>query len=350
MSVFMSGLGRRLARKVRASLGQGTTDARSGSRSSAARPQRKDEKLAMLERENASLRAQLVKKDAPGRGAQAENVLWIFGSGRTGSSWLSFMMGELPNHARWNEPLVGYLFAHVYYERGERRTDEKYFILGDDYKESWLSSIRSLVLDGANARFPEVTENSYVIIKEPHGSRGAPFLMEALPESRMIFLVRDPRDVAASAINATYIPRRNRPQPKEARRKRVEENPDVFVRGRARSYLQDVKFTKRAYEAHKGRKVLVRYEDLRADTLSTMKHIYSTLEIPVGEEELAKAVEKYNWENIPEDQKGSSKGRRKATPGGWKEDLTPEQIEIVEREAAPILEEFYKDRKTSSRG
>ena len=31
---------------------------------------------------------------------------------------------------------------------------------------------------------------------------GAPLLMEALPESRMILLVRDPRDVAASTLDA----------------------------------------------------------------------------------------------------------------------------------------------------
>ena len=85
--------------------------------------------------------------------------------------------------------------------------------------------------------------------------------------------------------------------------------------------------------------MLVRYKDLRAETLETLKHIHSTLEIPVGKRELARVIESRSFENIPEE-KGEDTIRHKATPRGWSEDLTPEQIEIVEREAAHILNEF----------
>jgi hypothetical protein len=61
----------------------------------------------------------------------------------------------------------------------------------------------------------------------------------------------------------------------------------------------------------------------------------------VDERELAKAVEKHAWENIPKEKKGEGKFYRKATPGGWQEDLTPEQAELVERITAPLLNEFY---------
>ncbi len=86
---------------------------------------------------------------------------------------------------------------------------------------------------------------------------------------------------------------------------------------------------------------MVKYEDLRANTLGTMKYLCSTLGIPADEEELARAVEKHSWENIPEEEKGEGKFYRKATSGGWKEDLTPEQAETVERITAPLLKEFY---------
>jgi hypothetical protein len=87
--------------------------------------------------------------------------------------------------------------------------------------------------------------------------------------------------------------------------------------------------------------VLVRYEELRADTLGTMKRLYSELEIAVDESELRRAVTKHSWENIPEGEKGEGKFYRKASPGSWREDLTPEQIEIVEQITAPLLKEFY---------
>jgi sulfotransferase family protein len=123
--------------------------------------------------------------------------------------------------------------------------------------------------------------------------------------------------------------------------KRAEERPDEFVRVRAVTYLRDIRHTKQAYEAHEGRKALVRYEDLRADTMGEMKRLYAALEIPVDEEGLARAVEKCAWENVPEDKKGPGTVRRRGTSGGWREDLTPKQAEIVERITAPILEEFY---------
>jgi len=94
--------------------------------------------------------------------------------------------------------------------------------------------------------------------------------MRALPESRMILLVQDPRDVAASALAVSFVPKGRRDR--TSRVKRAEERPEDFVRLRARAYAQDIELTKQAYNAHEERKVLVRYEYLRADTLETMKH------------------------------------------------------------------------------
>ena len=99
--------------------------------------------------------------------------------------------------------------------------------------------------------------------------------------------------------------------------------------------------SREAYEAHEGPKTLVKYEELRADTPGTMKRIYSDLGVAVGEEEIARAVREHSWENIPEEEKGPDRFYRKATPGGWREDLTPEQVQTVERITAPLLEEFY---------
>ena len=304
-------------------------------------------RLEEKEREIAGLEQRLAARSSRAGGVDPENVVWIFCSNRSGSTWLSSMMGEVEGHEVWNEPLVGKLFGDLYYGGAAGHQKVKHYILGDFHKGSWLDSVQSFVLSEATARFPGVAEGGYLIIKEPNGSIGAPLLSEAMPASRVIFLLRDPRDVAASGLDAArkgswqYENAADRGWKREAL---ADNQPDVWVRRRAQNYVRHAGKARDAYQAHKGPKVLIRYEELRDDTRGTMERLYSTLGIEVGGEELARAVEKHAWENIPEKEKGQGKFYRKATPGGWREDLTPGQVEIVEQVSAALLKEFYPGR------
>ncbi len=279
-------------------------------------------------------------------GIKPESMVWIFGNRKTGSTWLSWMMGELKDHTVWREPYVGELFGRLYYNWdnwvGEKHFESKHFILGGPQKESWLRSMRSFVLSEVAARFPEIADCGHLVIKEPNGSLGAPLLMEALPESSMIFLVRDPRDVAASVLDAakkgSYMYERRNDGKHTAM---FEMQPDDLVKSVATDYLRNVGNAREAYNAHAGRKVFVRYEDLRPNTFETVKRICSVLGIEVEDEEIGRAVHKHSWENIPEEEKGEGKFHRKAAAGGWREDLTPEQARTIEGITAPLLAEFY---------
>jgi hypothetical protein len=281
-------------------------------------------------------------------GIAPENMIWIFGTGRTGSTWLAAMMEEPEGHDVWFEPRVGTVFDPQRFQRH----GGKHFILASQYKDVWLRSIRNFILDGANARFPEL-DGGYLAVKEPGGSVGAGLIMEALPESGMVLLIRDPRDVVASWLDATRKggwQTRRRGEGGRRAESLAETKPNAFVRRHANAYLQHVGSARRAYEAHEGRKVVVRYEDLRADTLGTMKRMYGELNIHVEEARLAKAVEKHSWENIPEEEKGQGKFYRKATPEAWREDLTRRQVKTVERITAPLLEEFYPTGPAEQQG
>ena len=91
------------------------------------------------------------RPDDAGRGGVVapEKMVWIFGTARTGSSWLSSMMGEMEGYERWHEPLVGHLFGNLYYVRAGHRSGDEHFVLGDRYRDVWMGAIRGLVLDSA---------------------------------------------------------------------------------------------------------------------------------------------------------------------------------------------------------
>jgi len=264
----------------------------------------------------------------------------MFGSPRTGSTWLSRMMAELEGQSRWHEPYVGLLFGSFVYERLGENTkllNSPAFIMGEPYRRVWLDSIKSFVLEGAEARYPRLKPSEHLVIKEPNGSVGAPLLLEATPESRLIFLLRDPRDVVASRLDAF----KKGSWSAQARDLDDEEKLNAFTGRLAGEYEKVVSQVRDAYERHPGPKTLVRYEDLRADTLGTLKVMYNSLGIAVDERGLQAAVAKHAWEQVPEGDKGPGKFYRKAQPGSWQEDLSPKQARIIEQATGEILSRFY---------
>ena len=311
--------------------------------------------LASKEREIEGLRSGALGASS---GVRAENVVWIFGygSGRCGTTWLHNMFRDLSGNSVWVAPMVGKLFGHFYYDRvidnyivtGMQR-ERKDYVLGAD-KDAWLGPMRDFILESIGARFPGFASgeagSKYLIVNEAHGSLGAPLIMEALPESRMVLLIRDPRDVIASLLEG----RREGGWIHEDWKKRgaesglADSDPDAFVSKYVQVNRESMNNARKAYESHEGPKALITYEDLRAETFSTMKRTLTDLKLDFDEAELSRVIKQHSWENIPEGEKGQDKFYRKATPEGWKEDLSAEQIRMVEEAFTSLIREFYPDR------
>src|SRR5918997_1617367 len=222
-------------------------------------------------------------------GLSPANIVWIFCVARSGSTWLASMMGEMGGTAVWKEPRVGHLFGEFYENNPKAKTASANFIMGTPTRPAWICSIRHFVLTGARYAFPNLGPDDFLVVKEPGGGVGAPFLMEALPESRMILLVRDPRDVVASSLDATRKESWQRWGGDAGRRSLSDERPEAVARRSAKKYLRNMENARRAFGAHTGPKAVVLYEELRADTLGTMRRLYSDLGIEVDGRELARA-------------------------------------------------------------
>jgi hypothetical protein len=278
-----------------------------------------------------------------GSGIPQGNLIWVFSpGGRSGTSWLAAMIKNSLGGRLWNEPLVGKMLGEFYYRRLNRTPN---FIFGDNYRESWKRGIGLLILDGVRARHSDATEK-FVVIKEPSGTIGAPLLMQALPESRMVLLVRDPRDIISSVLdghkegNWSGQGRRWR----TATDDRVPNlDPDAMAKRRAHRLMEHATHAREAYDAHGGPKTRLTYEELRADSLATMQRLFTELEVPFDQDRLREVVDKHTWENLPDEEKGEGKIRRKAKPGGFEEDLTPQQRATIEEITAPLLDDFYPD-------
>src|SRR4029077_19285657 len=71
------------------------------------------------------------------------------------------------------------------------RTDEYYFF-STERSDLWMPLLRKLILRRFSA-YLRADAEAY-IVHEPNGSDGADIIMRSLPESRLLFLMRDARD------------------------------------------------------------------------------------------------------------------------------------------------------------
>jgi hypothetical protein len=208
-----------------------------------------------------------------------------------------------------------------------RSGDPGYFV-ADAFARWWRPEVRRLILVRLHAQAELAARehslaNPVVVIKEPNGSHGADFLMSILGRSRMIFLLRDGRDVVDSTLDAQsaggWLVGLN---PVETELERLE-----FIRRRSRLWVIRTMAVQRAYDAHPpGLRFRVRYEDLRENTLKALRPIVDWLDLGRSDDQLAAAVDALSFESYPSRVKGPGSALRAASPGLWRENMSePEQ-------------------------
>jgi hypothetical protein len=298
-------------------------------------------------------------------------LVWIWGSPRTGSTWLLEMLCY-PFEAKrsaalgftWPEGWTGpapalpvdefLISSHLAPHQGrvvdifdapfpatlnglfQRRSS---YAFSEEFADVWRPEARRMTLVRLYAVIQRAREAGLdlagglplVAIKEVNGSHAADIVMSLFPRSKMIFMLRDGRDVLDSLLDA------NRPDGWLTRtglgtggfdsdRERLD-----WVRDSCRNWTARINVCSKAYEAHEpSLRRQVRYEDLLADTPGLLSELASWLCLPDDERRIEAIVSHHSFAVVPEHLKGSGKRRRAASPGRWREALTREEQEMAQ--------------------
>jgi len=270
-----------------------------------------------------------------------KNLVWIFAYRRSGTTWLGL---ELLSHNTKNidELLIGLHLGHDQAHHGgmarliDIQKDVENFFFSEKYANTWKHFVRKLILNRVYAQLQDLSHK--IILKEPSGSMGCDIVANCLPQSKIIILMRDGRDVLDSVLDAQES------GGWEIERGLMHVTKDLrinFLKRHATNWTRLVKILMKTYDSHqKDSRILIRYEDLINRTFDEVKKIYEFLEIDIKKEELEELLKKYDFKNIPEAEKGKGQFRRFATPGKWKENFTDEEKKTVENMIGDTLRQF----------
>jgi len=207
----------------------------------------------------------------------------------------------------------------------EARKDFPDYFFSEKYKDAWLYFLRKLILNRIFAQFQDISKN--IIIKEPSAYNAGDILSQCMPNSKIIILIRDGRDVIDSLVDAKQ---------KEGFMTKSGSNPikeqklTHFIKNQSNLWINVMKHLMKTYDDHSEKlRILVRYENLRNNTFEELEKIYKFLEIDIDKKTLQRIVEKYSFENIPDKMKGKGKFARSASPGKWKENFSEKEKKIM---------------------
>jgi Sulfotransferase family len=293
-------------------------------------------------------------------------MVWIFGSPRTGSTWLLELLAH-PLLLEARDPLgfraparlarpvdlvpvnESLLPTHLMPPQPEDPAardrpwirvpadtfgDLGAYFFARQFEDVWRPGVRELVrvrfrahLERTAALYP-VDEAALIAIKEPNGSHAAPLMMSVLPSARLIFLCRDGRDVIDSQLSLNApggLTAAWRGVATETPEQRIE-----LIREESLNWVARMTETERAYqERPRELRWRVRYEDLVMDPAGCLGAIASWMGLDRDPAAIEAAVEAHAFGSPEQSATGAAATRRAATPGLWRENLSERESALA---------------------
>ncbi len=301
-------------------------------------------------------------------GELESRIVWMWGSPRSGSTWLlrqlSYPLFPNPEQTTvFNVPEGGrrrrdydvlpvdesFISNHLAPAFADPREVDGAYVpgtinnyLGDRpvyayskaYRDVWAPEARRFALvrlygflARARAEGVPMTADPLIAIKEVNGSHAADLVMGLMPRSRLLFLVRDGRDVVDSLLHAYqpggFLARH------QGRAFATDEERAEGLRWAALLWSCNVDMTLRAIDAHPAAlSHTVRYEDLLADTPAKIDELYGWLGIERDADERERMLSDTAFAAVPAQRRGALERNRAARPGLWRENLSDDEQRI----------------------
>jgi hypothetical protein len=287
-----------------------------------------------------------------------DRLVWIFGSSRSGSTWLLRMLAELQGAVPIDDPHLGH---HLGVWRpiplawatadadpeltmlNEIKRDKPSYFFSDRYRQVWEPALRDLIVARFDVQARDESDGGHpeplVVVKEP-GSHIADLLLSLFPSSRMIFLLRDGRDVVDSWLDAH---RAGAWALDEGAFSVAPQGREALIRWQSSVWSYRTGVVLGAYRRHDpARRVLIRYEDLLRDPARELARICGSLAIEENRDRLRQIAREHEYASVPSQEKGASKEIRSAQPGGWQRHMSAaEQQAMYEAMGERLVEVGY---------
>jgi hypothetical protein len=285
-------------------------------------------------------------------------LAWIFGSSRSGSTWLLRMLSELDRVVPIDDPHIGHHLgvwrpiplAWATAKRppelgtlADYKREKRDYLFSDRYRDAWMPQLRELI----SARFEAQAsqdiadaggiEDPVVVVKEP-GSHAADTIMDLFPRSALIFLLRDGRDVVDSWLDAY---RDGSWATEEGAYPLDDRGRPALISWQSSVWLHRTQVVQETYaRTDPERRVLIRYEEMRADPAAAVERICAILGLSASRERLEQIAAANAFSSVPQGEKGEGREIRRAEPGGWAAHMSRQEIVRMHEILGPKLEEL----------
>jgi len=275
-----------------------------------------------------------------------KNLVWIFASPRSGTSWLGTQLLSYQTNSV-NEPQLGVHLGmrepqirHDVIRRIDLYKKDPDYFFSERYFNTWKVYLRKMLLNRLHAQVQDISKP--LIVKEPSGAMGSDVLVKCTPNSKIIFMIRDARDILDSVIDALQKDSwavKNYGITPLMQHKRLAE-----IKYQAMLWVKLIEILTYTFKIHpKEQRLMIKYEDLLTNTFEELEKIYSFIGIKIPKNELEKIVTKYSFKNIPEEEKGMGRVTRSAKPGKWKESFSNEEKEEIEKIIGETMKKLRYD-------